>query len=49
MVSYPKIKTKDSGIKPVSDIVGSAGELANYADPYELIAELMANRKEKFR
>lgn len=48
-MSHPQKTTKDSAVKPASDIVNSAGKLANYADPYELIAELIANRKEKFR
>jgi len=36
-------------IKPVPDIVDSAGKLARYAHPKELIAELVKAREENFR
>ncbi|MEM2970807.1 MAG: AbrB/MazE/SpoVT family DNA-binding domain-containing protein [Candidatus Bathyarchaeia archaeon] len=36
-------------IKPVPDIVDSAGKLAKYANPKELIAELIKAREENFR
>jgi AbrB family looped-hinge helix DNA binding protein len=36
-------------IKPVPDIVDSAGKLSKYADPKELIAALIKAREENFR
>ena len=36
-------------IKPVPDIVDSAGKLSTYARPKEVIRELLQNRKEEFR
>ncbi|MEM2995841.1 MAG: hypothetical protein QXI91_07535 [Candidatus Bathyarchaeia archaeon] len=36
-------------IKPVPDIVDSAGKLAKYANPRELIVELIKAREENFR
>ena len=44
-MSLPETKTKDVVIKSASEIVDSAGKLANYTDPYELIAELIKDRK----
>lgn len=36
-------------IKPMPDVVDSAGKLAKYANPKELIAELIKAREENFR
>lgn len=36
-------------IKPMPDIVDSAGKLAKYGHPKELIAELIKAREENFR
>jgi hypothetical protein len=36
-------------VKPVPDIVDSAGKLSKYADPKELIAALIKAREENFR
>jgi AbrB family looped-hinge helix DNA binding protein len=36
-------------IRPVPDIADSAGTLSKYADPKELLADLMKAREEAFR
>jgi AbrB family looped-hinge helix DNA binding protein len=36
-------------IRPVPDISDSAGSLSKYADPKELLADLMKAREEPFR
>jgi len=36
-------------IRPIPDIADSAGALSKYADPWELLADLMRVREENFR